>query len=108
MIAAAGLLLIGLYALGLVSIAALVALPTTMFLVVYLTCTASAARILTGPARIAAVPALLAVTAVLAFCGWALIAAAVVAGLAAFLAPASSPALAGPRTLPGGVPGPAR
>ncbi|HEY1639900.1 MAG TPA: amino acid permease [Streptosporangiaceae bacterium] len=101
-IAAAGLLLIGLYALGLVSTAALVALPTTMFLVVYVTCTASAARILTGPARIAAVPALLAVLAVLAFCGWALIAAAVVAGLAALTAPASSPALARPR-IPAGV-----
>jgi amino acid efflux transporter len=85
-IAAAGLLLIGLYALGLVSAAALVALPTTMFLVVYLTCTASATRILTGAARVAAVGALLAVAAVLAFCGWALAAAAAIALLAALTA----------------------
>jgi amino acid efflux transporter len=89
LIGAAGLLLIGLYALHLASTAALVALPTTMFLCVYLACTASAARILAGPARLAAVPAFLAVAAVLAFCGWAIIAAGAVA-LAAALASRSA------------------
>ena len=56
-----------------------------MFLCVYLSCTASAARILAGPARVAAAVAVLAVLAVLAFCGWpALIAVAVVAAIAGY------------------------
>ncbi len=82
-IAATGLVLIGLYALHLVTTTALVTLPTTMFLFVYLACTAAATRVLTGPARAAAWPALLAVATVLAFCGWALAAAAAVAAIAA-------------------------
>jgi amino acid efflux transporter len=108
-IGATGLLLIGLYALHLVSTAELVALPTTMFLGVYLACTASAARILAGPARLAAVPAFLAVTAVLAFCGRALIAAAAVALAAAVVAggrrhrrTAAAPAPEPPRVPAGG------
>jgi amino acid efflux transporter len=84
-IAAVGLALIVAYALHLVSTAALVTLPTTMFLTVYLCCTASAARILAGPARIAAWPALIAVAGVLAFCGWALAAAAALAGAAVLI-----------------------
>jgi amino acid efflux transporter len=83
LIAAAGLILIGLYALHIVSTAAMVTLPTTMFLCVYLGCTASAVRILTGPARIAAIPAAAAVAAMMAWCGWALAAAAAVAAAAA-------------------------
>jgi amino acid efflux transporter len=83
LIGAVGLLLIGLYALHLVSTTALVMLPTTMFLVVYLTCTVSAARVLCGPGRMAAVPAALAVAGILAFCGWALAAAGAVAAIAA-------------------------
>jgi amino acid efflux transporter len=67
--------LISLYGLGLVSPAALVAIPTTLFLVVYLGCMASAARVLRGPARLAAAPAAVIVAVVLAFCGWALLAA---------------------------------
>ena len=82
LIAAAGLTLIGLYALHIVSTAGMVALPTAMFACVYLGCTVSAARILTGPARIAAMPAALAVAAMMAWCGWALAAAAVVAAAA--------------------------
>jgi amino acid efflux transporter len=82
-IAATGLVLIGLYALHVVTTTALVTLPTTMFLFVYLACTAAATRVLTGPARLAAWPALLAVATVLAFCGWALAAAAAVAAIAA-------------------------
>jgi amino acid efflux transporter len=81
-IALAGLLLIGLSALRLADIIALVSVPTAMFLCVYLSCTASAARILAGPARVAAAVAVLAVLAVLAFCGWqALLAATVVAAV---------------------------
>lgn len=73
-IAASGFALISLYGLGLVSPAALVAIPTTLFLVVYLGCMASAARVLHGPARLAAAPAAVIVAVVLAFCGWALLA----------------------------------
>jgi amino acid efflux transporter len=79
-IALVGLLLIGLSALGLADIVALVSVPTAMFLCVYLSCTAAATRILAGPARVAAAVAVLAVLAVLAFCGGqALLAVAVVA-----------------------------
>jgi len=74
-IAASGFALISLYGLGLVSPAALVAIPTTLFLVVYLGCMASAALVLRGPARLAAAPAAVIVAVVLAFCGWALLAA---------------------------------
>jgi amino acid efflux transporter len=106
-IAAVGLALIVAYALHLVSTTALVTLPTTMFLTVYLCCTASAARILVGPARLAAWPALIAVAGVLAFCGWALAAAAAVAGAAAVatrpaLTVAPRPAAAHPCGLSGG------
>jgi amino acid efflux transporter len=71
-VAASGLLLITLYGLGVVSPAALVAIPTTLFLAVYLGCMVSAARVLPGPARWAAVPASAAVAVMLACCGWAL------------------------------------
>jgi amino acid efflux transporter len=71
-ITATGLLLIILYGLRIVSTAALVAVPTALFLAVYLGAMASAARVLRGPVRFAALPAALAVAAMLAFCGWAL------------------------------------
>ena len=71
-IAAAGLLLIAAYGLRIVSTAALVAVPTVLFLTVYLGAMAAAARVLHGPARLAALPAALAVTVMLGFCGWAL------------------------------------
>jgi amino acid efflux transporter len=71
-IAAAGLLLITLYGLRIVSTAALVTVPTVLFLTVYLGAMAAAARVLRGPARLAALPALLAVAVMLGFCGWAL------------------------------------
>jgi amino acid efflux transporter len=73
-IAVSGLTLIPLYGAGLISPAALVTLPTTLFLVVYLGCMTSAVRILRGPARLAAVPAAVIVAAVLAYCGWSLVA----------------------------------
>jgi amino acid efflux transporter len=71
-ITAAGLLLIILYGLRIVSTAALVAVPTALFLAVYLGAMAAAARVLRGPVRLAAPPAALAVIAMLGFCGWAL------------------------------------
>jgi len=78
-IAASGLLLITLYGIGLVSPVSLVAIPTTLFLVVYLGSMVAAARVLRGPARWAAVPAAAAVVVMLAYCGWALAIPAVVA-----------------------------
>jgi amino acid efflux transporter len=71
-VAASGLLLITLYGFGVASPAALVAIPTTLFLAVYLGSMVSAVRVLRGPARWAAVPASAAVTVMLACCGWAL------------------------------------
>jgi amino acid efflux transporter len=79
-----GLILIGLSALRLVDTAVLLSVPTTMFVGVYLSCMASAARLLAGKTRIAAAVAVLAVLAILAFSGWiALLAAAVTAAIAA-------------------------
>jgi amino acid efflux transporter len=71
-IVAVGLLLILGYGLGIVGIAALVAVPTVLFLTVYLGAMIAAARVLPGPARLASLPAALAVTVTLGFCGWAL------------------------------------
>src|SRR5262245_18872220 len=71
-ITATGLLLIILYGLRIVSTAALVAVPTALFLAVYLGAMAAATRVLHGPVRLSALPAALAVTAMLGFCGWAL------------------------------------
>jgi amino acid efflux transporter len=78
-IAVAGLLLILGYGLGIVSTSTLVAVPTVLFLTVYLGAMIAAARVLRGPARVlrgparlAALPAGLAVTVMLGFCGWAL------------------------------------
>jgi len=67
-----GLLLITLYGLRIVSTAALVAVPTALFLAVYLGAMVAAARVLHGLVRLAALPAALAVIGMLAFCGWAL------------------------------------
>jgi amino acid efflux transporter len=77
-ITAAGLLLITLYGLRIASVGALVAVPTALFLAVYLGAMVAAARVLRGPVRLAAMPAALAVVVVLGFCGWALIAPALV------------------------------
>jgi len=78
-IAAAGLLLITAYGLRIVAAAELVAVPTALFLTVYLGAMAAAARLLRGAARLAALPGALAVTVMLGFCGWALAIPAVVA-----------------------------
>jgi amino acid efflux transporter len=77
-IAASGLALISLYGAGLASPVALVTLPAALFLLVYLGCMTSAVRILRGPARWAAAPAALVVAAILAYCGWSLLAPAAV------------------------------
>jgi len=77
-VAVSGLTVIALYGLGLASPAALVALPTTLFLVVYLGCMTSAVRVLRGPARLAAAPAAAIVALMLGYCGWALVAPALV------------------------------
>ena len=71
-IAAAGLVLITLYGLGAVTISWLVAVPTTLFLAVYLAAMVGAIVVLRGAARAAAIPAALAVTVMLAYCGWLL------------------------------------
>jgi amino acid efflux transporter len=75
-----GLVVIALYTAKLVTTTQLIGLPTTLFLVVYLGCTVSAGRTLHGWPRGAAVGAALAVLVVLAFCGWPLVLAGVVAG----------------------------
>src|SRR5215467_5732485 len=78
-ITATGLLLIIAYGLRVVSTAALVAVPTALFLAVYLAAMAAAGRVLRGPVRLAALPAALAVAVMLGFCGWALAVPAAVA-----------------------------
>ncbi|MFZ0189980.1 MAG: APC family permease [Streptosporangiaceae bacterium] len=82
-IGTAGLLLITLYGLRIVGTAALVAVPTVLFLTVYLGAMAAAVRVLRGRVRLAALPAGLAVTVMLGFCGWALALPAAI-GLAVF------------------------
>ena len=78
-IAVAGLVLITLYGLRLVSTASLVTLPTALFLIVYLGSMLAATRVLRGAVRLAAGVASLAVLAMLPYCGWALLAPAAVA-----------------------------
>ena len=107
LIAGAGVVLLAAVTSGFLTMAWLVTLPTTMFLAVYLGCTASAVRILTGPGRAAAVVSCAAVLAVLCFAGWALIAVVAVIGASAIgrkrrlpvVAPRPRPAM---RTLPHG------
>jgi amino acid efflux transporter len=65
-----------------VTTAQLVSLPTTLFLTAYLGCTLSATRTLRGAGRACSAAALVAVIVLLAFCGWALAFAAVIAGVA--------------------------
>lgn len=73
-----GVVLIGPLATGRIDLATLVNVPTTFFLVVYLGCTAAGWRLLRGAPRACAGIACVAVAGVLAFCGPALIPAAVV------------------------------
>ncbi len=80
-IAVTGLVLISLYGFRLVSTTALVVLPTTLFLAVYLGSMLAATRVLRGAGRVAACIASLAVLAMLPYCGWALLAPAAVAAV---------------------------
>lgn len=82
-IAATGGLLLGLAGSGLVGTAQFVAVPTALFLVVYLGCMAAAVRVLSGFVRIAAGVACVAVVQLLLFSGWAALLAAAVAVTAA-------------------------
>ena len=66
-----GMAVIGLYAAGLVDTGALVAIPTSLFIAVYVGSMVSASIVLRGPARVAAVPAAVAVIVVFAgAAGW--------------------------------------
>ena len=76
-------LLLGLAGSGLVGTAQFVAVPTALFLVVYLGCMAAAVRVLSGFVRIAAGVACVAVVQLLLFSGWAALLAAAVAVTAA-------------------------
>ena len=78
-IGAWSLVFITLYGFRLVSTAALVILPTTLFLTVYLGSMLAATRLLRGAGRAAAYVASLAVLAMLPYCGWSLLAPAAVA-----------------------------
>ncbi|GLY47606.1 amino acid permease [Lentzea sp. NBRC 102530] len=71
--------LISLFGLGVLDLDSLVAVPSTMFLLVYLGCTASAWRVLSGGVRVAAAVAFAVVLVVLAFTALAGVAAAAVA-----------------------------
>lgn len=82
-ISGSGAVLISVDASGRVEIAALVTVPTTFFLAVYLGCTTAAVRLLTGLSRVAAAAATIAVAVVLSFSGYALIPTAAVTLLAA-------------------------
>jgi amino acid efflux transporter len=81
-IATSGLVLITLYGLGLADAASLVAVPTALFLAVYLGCMVAAARVLPGRARWAALAAAVFVLVMLGYCGWALAVPVVVAAVA--------------------------
>jgi amino acid efflux transporter len=87
-VAVLGALLLGGAGTGLVDTAALVGLPTTLFIAVYLGATLAAARLLSGRVRALAALSAVAVAAVAAFCGWMLLVAALVAGLGALARPA--------------------
>jgi amino acid efflux transporter len=90
-IAASGATMIGLDAAGALSTAALVTVPTTFFLAVYLGCTTAAVRLFTGLTRIAAAAAAVAVIAVLCFSGYALLLPAAIALIAVTHAGSGTP-----------------
>ncbi|HEX4224243.1 MAG TPA: amino acid permease [Pseudonocardiaceae bacterium] len=73
-----GLLMLGSAALGWTDTTALVTIPTTLFLLVYLGCTAAAVRLLPGSSRVAAAISCAAVGGVLVFAGWSLLVGALV------------------------------
>ncbi|MFE7675529.1 APC family permease [Streptomyces albidoflavus] len=81
-VAATSALLLGAAGAGLVTTAQLVAVPTALFLLVYLGCMAAAVRLLAGPVRLAAGLACAVVALLLVGSGWAALVAAAVAVLA--------------------------
>ncbi len=85
-IAGLGLLVLVVVGAGLVSLDALVAVPTAMFVTVYAVATAAAVRLTRGATRWVSVLAFSAVVVVLGFEGWALLAVLAVAGPAALTA----------------------
>ena len=82
-IAGLGLVELALVGCGLISLDALVAVPTAMFVTVYAIATAAAVRLTVGVTRVAAGLACLVVLVILGFSGWAVLAVGAVAGLAA-------------------------
>jgi amino acid efflux transporter len=106
--AACGAVLLAAVAAGLLTTAQLVAIPTGLFLLVYLGCTTSAARILRGPARVAAGVAAAAVCVILAFTGAAITVPAAVVAAAGLTGPLKhllarfrrAEAAAGPKSWP--------
>jgi amino acid efflux transporter len=66
----AGLVLIALYAAGGLSLDQFVAVPTSLFVAVYVGSTLAAVRLLSGRIRVATVPAAAATLVIQAFCGW--------------------------------------
>ena len=78
-LAGTGLLLLGAVGAGLITLDALVAVPTALLVTVYALCTAAAVRLTTGTTRVLAGLACAVVLVVLAFSGWALLAVAAVA-----------------------------
>ena len=78
-VAGIGLLVLGLVGAGLITLDALVAVPTALFVTVYALCTAAAVRLSTGGARVIAGVACAVVLVILVFSGWALLAVAAVA-----------------------------
>lgn len=90
-ILASGGVLISLLGAGVLELESLVAVPSAMFLVVYLGCTAAAWRLLPGGVRIAAAAAFVLVLAILAFTSTAAVPAVVVAGVAWLATPRPVP-----------------
>ncbi|WP_439658820.1 APC family permease [Lentzea sp. HUAS TT2] len=90
-ILASGGVLISLLGAGVLELESLVAVPSAMFLVVYLGCTAAAWRLLPGGVRIAAAAAFVLVLAILAFTSTAAVPAVVVAGVAWLATPRARP-----------------
>ncbi|MEV6494816.1 hypothetical protein AB0M20_40275, partial [Actinoplanes sp. NPDC051633] len=81
-IVAASVVILALIGAGRLPVNAAITVSTSFFLLVYLACMVSAARVLRGPARVVAAFAAVAVLVVLAFGGWAMLPAAAVAALA--------------------------
>lgn len=82
-IAGIGLVVLTLVGLGVLSVDGLVAVPTSMFVAVYAVTTAAAVRLTSGAPRVASAVACAVVVVILGFSGWALVAVAIVAGVAA-------------------------